>query len=121
MATTDTQLITELIESNLPLNWVTLEQFGKLIGLPHQRLYRAKDKWPEGLVWQKIDNKLYFSLKGWDQWVTEQAIKNYQQAYDSLVQASKSTSKSVVKDSKLHSRYLKQQQAQVPLRELELN
>ena len=121
MATADTKLITELIESNLPLNWVTLEQFGNLIGLPHQRLYRAKDKWPEGLVWQKIDNKLYVRLKGWDQWVTEQAIRNYQQAYDSLVRVSKSTNKSTVKDTKLRSRYLKQQQAQVPLRKLELS
>ena len=67
--------VVEIIKSNVPLDWVTLPQFGKLIGLPHERLYMAKDKWPEGVVWKKIDNKIYFSLNGWNEWLDQQGIQ----------------------------------------------
>ncbi len=67
--------LAEIIKSNVELDWVTLPQFGKLVGLPHNRLYVAKDNWPEGLVWQKIDNKIYFSLRGWNKWLNDQAIQ----------------------------------------------
>ena len=67
--------VVEIIKSNVPLDWVTLPQFGKLIGLPHERLYLAKDKWPEGEVWKKIDNKIYFSLQGWNNWMSQQGIQ----------------------------------------------
>ena len=67
--------VTEIIKSNVELDWVTLPQFGKLVGLPHARLYNAKDNWPEGVVWQKIDNKIYFSLRGWNKWLNDQVIQ----------------------------------------------
>ena len=67
--------VTEIIKSNVELDWVTLPQFGKLVGLPHARLYNAKDNWPEGVVWQKLDNKIYFSLRGWNKWLNDQAIQ----------------------------------------------
>ena len=84
--------VIEIIKSNVPLDWVTLPQFAKLIGLPHTRLYIAKDKWPEGVVWQKIDNKLYFSLRGWNQWLDQQSI---QRASEYEATASKLISQSV--------------------------
>ncbi len=67
--------VIEIIESNVPLDWVTQPQFGKLIGLPQARLYQAKDNWPEGLVWQKINNKIYFSLRGWNEWMSQQGTQ----------------------------------------------
>lgn len=71
----ETNPVAEIIEADVPLDWITLEQFGNIIGYPPRRLYKAKEKWPVGLVWQKIDNKIYFSLEGWNQWLNEQATK----------------------------------------------
>ncbi len=84
--------VSEIIKSNVELDWVTLPQFGKLVGLPHNRLYIAKDNWPEGVVWQKIDNKIYFSLRGWNQWMSQQAI---QKALEYEATALKLTSQSL--------------------------
>lgn len=84
--------VIEIIKSNVELDWVTLPQFGKLVGLPHNRLYVAKDNWPEGVVWQKIDNKIYFSLRGWNKWLNDQAI---QQVLEYERAASKLTSQSM--------------------------
>ena len=83
--------VAEIIKSNVPLDWVTLPQFGKLVGLPHNRLYVAKDNWPEGVVWQKIDNKIYFSLRGWNNWMSQQVC---QKALEYEVEASKLISRS---------------------------
>ncbi len=92
------QIITELIESNLPLDWVTLEQFGKLIGYPASRLYRAKEQWPEGQVWQKVGKKVYFSIKGWNEWLNQQSIREASE-YEATL--SKLTSQSPVVDDTL--------------------
>jgi len=83
--------VIEIIKSNVPLDWVTLPQFAKLIGLPHTRLYIAKEKWPEGVVWKKIDNKIYFSLQGWNHWMSQQGI---QKALECEAAASKLISQS---------------------------
>ena len=80
--------IAEIVKSKLPLDWVTLPQFGKLIGLPHDRLYMAKDKWPQGEVWKKVDNKIYFSLKGWNKWMSQQGCQKaleYEAAASKLI------------------------------------
>lgn len=81
--------VAEIIKSNVPLDWVTLTQFAKLIGLPPSRLYQAKDKWPEGVVWQRLNNKLYFSLRGFNKWLDNQSI---QKALECEAIACKSTS-----------------------------
>lgn len=95
--------IIEIIKSNVELDWVTLPQFGKLVGLPHNRLYVAKDNWPEGLVWQKLDNKIYFSLRGWNKWLNDQAI---QQVSEYEATALKLISQSMASDvtSRCHTR-----------------
>ena len=84
--------IAEIVKSNVPLDWVTLPQFAKLIGLPHTRLYIAKDKWPEGVVWKKVDNKIYFSLQGWNEWMSQQGCQKaleYEATASKLISRSK--------------------------------
>ena len=93
--------LAEIIKSNVELDWVTLTQFGKLVGLPHERLYQAKDNWPENTVWQKLDNKLWFSLRGWNQWMSQQAIRK---ASEYEATALKLTSQSTASDVTSRSR-----------------
>lgn len=93
-----TQIIADIVESNLPLDWVTLEQFAALIGYPSSRLYRAKDKWPEGQVWQKLGKKVYFSIEGWNQWLNQQTIRAESEY---AAKASKLISPSAEKDDTL--------------------
>ncbi len=88
--------LAEIIKSNVELDWVTLPQFGKLVGLPHARLYAAKEKWPEGVVWLNLDNKIYFSLRGWNKWLSDQAI---QKASEYEAKASRLISQSKVSAS----------------------
>lgn len=106
--------VIEIIKSNVPLDWVTLPQFAKLIGLPHTRLYMAKDKWPEGVVWQKIDNKLYFSLRGWNQWLEQQSI---QRASEYEATASKLISQSKEKGAGTSSSRIRRRRKTLPKRE----
>ena len=106
--------IAEIVKSKLPLDWVTLPQFGKLIGLPHDRLYMAKDKWPQGEVWKKVDNKIYFSLKGWNKWMSQQGC---QKALEYEAAASKLISQSREKGAGTLSSRTRQRQRILPKRE----
>lgn len=106
--------IAEIIKSNVPLDWVTLPQFAKLIGLPHTRLYIAKDKWPEGVVWKKVDNKIYFSLQGWNHWMSQQGI---QKALECEAAASKLISQSKEKGAGTLSSRTQRRQKILPKRE----
>ena len=106
--------VIEIIKSNVPLDWVTLPQFAKLIGLPHTRLYIAKEKWPEGEVWKKIDNKIYFSLQGWNHWMSQQGI---QKALECEAAASKLISQSKEKAAGTLSSRTRRRRKTLPKRE----
>lgn len=106
--------VIEIIKSNVPLDWVTLPQFAKLIGLPHTRLYIAKEKWPESVVWKKIDNKIYFSLQGWNHWMSQQGI---QKALECEAAASKLISQSREKDAGTSSSRTRRRRKTLPKRE----
>lgn len=106
--------VIEIIKSNVPLDWVTLPQFAKIIGLPHTRLYIAKEKWPEGVVWKKIDNKIYFSLQGWNHWMSQQGI---QKALECEAEASKLISQSKEKGAGTSSSRTRRRQRILPKRE----
>lgn len=106
--------VIEIIKSNVPLDWVTLPQFGKLIGLPHDRLYMAKDKWPENEVWKKVDNKIYFSLQGWNEWMSQQGT---QKALEYEATASKLISQSREKGAGTLSSRTRRRQRTLPKRE----
>ncbi len=106
--------VIEIIKSNVPLDWVTLPQFGKLIGLPHERLYMAKDKWPEGKVWKRVNNKIYFSLQGWNNWMSQQGI---QKALEYEAEASKLISRSKEMDADTSSSRTRRRQRTLPKRE----
>ena len=54
-----------------------------------QSLQALKDKtdtsaknWPQDLVWTKQDGNIYYSLRGYNQWLTEQTQKRYQPALE---------------------------------------
>ncbi len=121
-----TEIIEKIVQSKLPIDWVTPQLFSLLTGIPVGKLHNCRRKWEYGVVWfndgddGKIGN-VYYSLRGFNQWLSEQATKNYRQAFDSLVRQSKSTSKLKAKDTKLRCRYLKQQQERTPLKTLEIN
>lgn len=105
--------IADIVQSNLPLDWVTLTQFGKLIGLPSSRLYQAKDNWPEGHVWQKLDNKLYFSLRGFNEWLDNQSI---QKASEYEATASRLTSQPVTRGGNTTSSRIRRRRKTSPKR-----
>ncbi|GLR28982.1 hypothetical protein SAMN05660405_02668 [Psychrobacter pacificensis] len=106
--------VIEIIKSNVPLDWVTLPQFAKLIGLPHTRLYIAKEKWPEGKVWKRVDNKIYFSLNGWNEWLDQQGI---QKASEYETTASKLISQSKEKGAGTSSSRTRRRRKTLPKRE----
>ncbi|WP_394262034.1 hypothetical protein [Moraxella boevrei] len=116
-----TAIIEQIIQSEQPIDWITQHKFAEIIGLPAKRLYKAKEKMPEHKVWQKINNKIYFSLKGWNAWQNEQATKNYQQALGSSERLLKSTSKSKVTATKSSCRTHKRQQVLPQVLELVVN
>ncbi len=122
----NTEIIEKIVQSKLPIDWVTPQQFSLLTGIPVGKLHNRRRKWTYGVVWfnDGEDGKsgnVYYSIKGFNQWLSEQATKSYRQAFGSLERQSKSISKLKAKDIKLRCRYLKQQQEQTPLKILEMN
>ncbi|WP_228270482.1 hypothetical protein [Acinetobacter guillouiae] len=86
------EIIDALLELGLtPIDWVDACQFAKLTGIEEQKLTHRKKKWPEDLVWSKQDGNIYYSLRGYNQWLTEQAETRYQLACGSEMAQSKST------------------------------
>ena len=88
----ETDITTALAELGLiPVDWVHASQFAKLTGIPEQRLFARKENWPEDLVWTKQDGNIYYSIRGYNQWMTEQAEKRYRKACGLEMAQSKST------------------------------
>ncbi|EOW4398939.1 hypothetical protein ACOXVQ_000119 [Acinetobacter baumannii] len=75
------EILEALLELGLtPIDWVDASQFSKLTGIEEQKLFHRRKKWPEDLVWSKQDGNIYYSIKGYNEWLTEQAKNRYQKA-----------------------------------------
>ncbi|GAA5003601.1 hypothetical protein GCM10023206_07490 [Acinetobacter puyangensis] len=99
------EILEALLELGLtPIDWVDASQFSKLTGIAEEKLNHRRKKWPQDIVWSKQDGNIYFSIKGYNQWLTEQAQKRYQQASGYAMDQSKSTLNVKEKNTTSHSR-----------------
>ena len=86
------EILDVLLELGLTaIDWVDASVFSKLTGIEEQNLHRRKN-WPQDLVWTKQDGNIYYSFRGYNQWLTEQTQKRYQPALELGRMHSKSTS-----------------------------
>lgn len=75
------EILEALLELGLtPIDWVDASQFSKLTGIEEQKLFHRRKNWPEDLVWAKQDGNIYYSIRGYNKWLTEQAQSRYQKA-----------------------------------------
>ena len=74
-----------------PLDWVDAKQFAELTGIDEKKLPHRKHHWPENVVWMKQSGNLYYSIRGYNQWMTEQADIRCRKASGLDREASKST------------------------------
>ena len=63
-----------------PLDWVDGKQFAELTGIAEQKLPHRKQHWPENVVWIKEAGNLYYSIRGYNKWMTQQADIRYRKA-----------------------------------------
>ena len=63
-----------------PLDWVDAKQFAALTGIDEQKLTHRKREWPENVVWMKEAGNLYYSIRGYNKWMTQQAEQRYRRA-----------------------------------------
>ncbi|WP_227516597.1 hypothetical protein, partial [Moraxella cuniculi] len=75
----------------VPIDWVTASKFAELTGIDEHKLPHRKRNWTEDVVWTKQDGNVYYSLRGYNQWLSEQAHKRYQRACGLEITACKST------------------------------
>ena len=76
----------------MPVDWVSASNFAELTGIAQNKLNHRRSHWPQDVVWTKQDGNIYYSLKGYNQWLSEQAQKRSQKACGLEVGLSKSTS-----------------------------
>ena len=101
------EILEALIELGLtPIDWVSAARFSELTGIEETKLTHRRKTWPQDLVWAKQDGSIYYSIKGYNQWLTEQAQNRYQQACGSEMAQLKSTSATTKTESTSHSRTL---------------
>ncbi|WP_252962919.1 hypothetical protein [Psychrobacter sp. PSP] len=74
-----------------PLDWVDAKQFAALTGIAEQKLTHRKREWPENVVWMKQSGNLYYSIRGYNQWMSQQAERRYRKACGLDRGASRST------------------------------
>ncbi|WP_262381790.1 hypothetical protein [Acinetobacter guerrae] len=99
------EIVEALLELGLtPLDWVDACVFSKLTGIKDTKLTNRRKNWPENLVWAKQDGNIYYSIKGYNKWLTEQAQNRYLQACGSEMAQLKSTSPTTKNASTLPSR-----------------
>ena len=100
-----------------PLDWVDAKRFAELTGIAEQKLTHRKQAWPENVVWMKEAGNLYYSIKGYNKWMTQQADIRYRQACGLGQGIFKSTLGETVPDIKSRSRTQSLQRVSVqPLR-----
>ena len=63
-----------------PLDWVDAKQFSELTGIAEQKLPHRKQHWPENVVWMKETGNLYYSIRGYNKWMTQKAEQRYRRA-----------------------------------------
>ncbi len=63
-----------------PLDWVDAKQFAALTGIDEKKLTHRKREWPENVVWMKEAGNLYYSMRGYNKWMTQQADIRYRRA-----------------------------------------
>lgn len=102
-----------------PLDWVDAKQFAALTGIAEQKLTHRKQAWPENVVWMKEAGNLYYSIKGYNKWMTRQANIRYRKACGLDQGVSRFTLDEMAPDIKLHSRTQSLQRASVQLLELD--
>ena len=67
------EILDVLLELGLTaIDWVDASVFSKLTGIEEQKLTHRRKNWPQDLVWTKQDGNIYYSLRGYNQWLTEQ-------------------------------------------------
>ena len=88
------EILDALLQLGLtPLNWVDASLFSKFTGIKQTKLTHRRAHWPENEVWTKQDGNILYSIKGYNQWLTEQAQSRCQKACGSETAQSKSISK----------------------------
>jgi hypothetical protein len=87
-----------------PLDWVDAKQFSELTGIAEQKLTHRKREWPENVVWMKEAGNLYYSIRGYNKWMTQQANIRYRKACGLDRGISRSTLDETVPGIKSHSR-----------------
>ena len=98
------EILDVLLELGLTaIDWVDASVFSKLTGIEGQKLTHRRKNWPQDLVWTKQDGNIYYSLRGYNQWLTEQTQKRYQPALELGRMHSKSTSPLKSSATTLHS------------------
>lgn len=113
-------LIETLHELGLtPLDWVDAEQFAELTGIAKQKLTHRKQAWPENVVWMKEAGNLYYSIKGYNKWMTQQADIRYRQACGLDREAFRSTLNETTKNTISNSRIQRLQRVSVQLLKLD--
>ena len=89
----ENEILDVLLEFGLtPIDWVDASIFAKLTGIEEQELTHRRKKWPENFVWTKQDGNIYYSLRGYNQWLTEQTQKRFHPESESEMTHSKSIS-----------------------------
>ena len=102
----------------IPLDWVSASQFSALTGINEEKLTHRRKNWQEDLVWTKQDGNIYYSIKGFNEWLTQKAQSRCQLACGSETGRSKSTSREERKSTT--SRYLTPQVQKVSRQPLKL-
>lgn len=116
------EIVEALIQLGLiPLDWVDASQFSKLTGIEEQKLTHRRKNWPEDLVWAKQDGNIYYSIKGYNQWLTEQAQNRYLKACGSEMAQCKSISSETNKPTTSRYRTPRVQKASRQPLKLEIN
>ena len=87
-----------------PLDWVDAKQFAALTGIAEQKLTYRKQAWPENVVWMKESGNLYYSIRGYNKWMTQQADIRYRKASGLDRGASRSTLAETVSPITSHCR-----------------
>ena len=102
-----------------PLDWVDAKQFAELTGIDEKKLTHRKQHWPENVVWMKETGNLYYSIRGYNKWMTQQADIRYRKACGLDRGTFRSTLGETVPDIKSRSRT--QSLQRVSVRPLELD
>lgn len=92
-----------------PLDCSRCRQFSALTGIDEQKLTHRKREWPENVVWMKEAGNLYYSIRGYNKWMTQQAEQRYRRASGLDRGASRSTLDEMVSPiaSRSHTQSLK--------------